>query len=232
MQEGDLVLCVVEKIERTTVFVKIEGNGTGTIITSEIAPGRIRNLREYVVPGKKIVCKVLKIDSSGNIHLSLRRVTAKEKKEILESYEKEKSFTALLKNITNNADKIMQDIKKSEPSLYLFFIKAKEDSKLLEKYFTKEEQEKLLVIIKEKEKKEVFVKSEFKLSSDLPSGLASLKEMLLPYKEQITYLAAGRYMIKIISDDYKKANHKMIEILDDIEKKAKALHLKFERKEK
>lgn len=232
MQEGDLVLCTVEKIEKTTVFVKIEGNGVGTIITSEIAPGRIRNIRDYVVPGKKIVCKVLKIDSSGNIHLSLRRVTTKEKKEVLENYEKEKSFIALLKNIVKNADEIIKNIKKDELSIFFFITKAKENPQLLEKYFTKEEIEKLTTIIKEKEKKEIFVKSEFKLSSDLPNGLTKLKEILLPYKDKITYLAAGRYLLKVTASDYKKANFEMTKILEEIERKAKNFHLKFEKKEK
>jgi len=54
-EEGDVVLCTVEKIEGTVVFVNIDGtNKQGTIITSEVAPGRIRNIREYVVPKKKI----------------------------------------------------------------------------------------------------------------------------------------------------------------------------------
>ena len=57
-EEGDVVLCTVEKIEGTVVFVNIDGtNKQGTIITSEVAPGRIRNIREYVVPKKKIVSK-------------------------------------------------------------------------------------------------------------------------------------------------------------------------------
>jgi len=63
LKEGDNVLCTVEKIVGTTVFVKIEDNGGGgSIIVSEIAPGRIRNLRDYVVPNKKIVCKVLRME--------------------------------------------------------------------------------------------------------------------------------------------------------------------------
>jgi translation initiation factor 2 alpha subunit (eIF-2alpha) len=226
------VLCTVDKIDRTTVFVKIEGDGLGTIITSEIAPGRIRNLRDYVVPGKKIVCKVLRIDSAGNIHLSLRRVISKEKKEVLERHEKEKSFVAVLKNITPKSEEISGTIKQKEGSLYDFFEKAKENHDLLKQYFNTEETEKLLAILKEKEKKEVFVKSEFKLFSDLPDGLNKLKEILLMYKEKITYLAAGRYMIKIMAMDYKKANSEMLKILEEIEKKAKSLKIKFERKEK
>ena len=61
LEVGDIVLCTVDRIVGTIVFVKIDGDGEGSIILSEIAPGRIRNLREYVVPKKKIVCKVLRI---------------------------------------------------------------------------------------------------------------------------------------------------------------------------
>ena len=67
IEEGQIVLCTVDKIVGTTVFVKIEDNGEGTITTSEISPGRIRNLRKYVIPGKKIVCKVL--NTKNGTHL-------------------------------------------------------------------------------------------------------------------------------------------------------------------
>ena len=84
LKENDLVLCAVDRIVGTIVFVKIEGEKKeGSIILSEIAPGRIRNLREYVIPKKRIVCKVLRI-SSERVDLSLRRVTPKEKKQVIE----------------------------------------------------------------------------------------------------------------------------------------------------
>ena len=76
LEEGDVVLCTVERIVGTIVFVRIKGDGEGSITMSEIAPGRIRNLRDYVVPKKKIVCKVLRISPNRNTDLSLRRVTS------------------------------------------------------------------------------------------------------------------------------------------------------------
>lgn len=89
---GDILICAVEKIAGTTVFVEIEGSDKrGTIILSEIAAGRIRNLRDYVVPKKTIVCKVLRV-SKDHVELSLRRVKEKEKKEILEISKVEKGY--------------------------------------------------------------------------------------------------------------------------------------------
>ena len=105
-------MCTVDRIVGTIVFVKIDGNGEGSIILSEIAPGRIRNLRDYVVPKKRIVCKILRI-SGDRIDLSLRRVTQKEKKELIEQYKQEKSYISVLKSILGEkADKIIDDIGK------------------------------------------------------------------------------------------------------------------------
>ena len=101
MEVGDLVLCTVDRVVGTVVFVKIEGQGKeveGSITFSEVAPGRIRNIRDYVVPKKKIVCKILRM-LNGNIDLSLRRVTQKERKEVLEGESLGKSYTSIFVNL-------------------------------------------------------------------------------------------------------------------------------------
>src|SRR3989304_1847417 len=101
LDTGDIILCTVDHIVGTTVFVHIEGNGEASIVFSEIAPGRIRNIRDYVVPKKKIVCKVLRV-SGDRIDLSLRRVTQKEQKELKERYKQEKSYESILKGVLGN----------------------------------------------------------------------------------------------------------------------------------
>src|SRR3989338_5808626 len=96
LKEDDLVLCKVKKVEGTTVFVDIENEAPGSIVMSEIAAGRIRNIRDYVSPNKKIVCKVLKI-YSDHVELSFRRVTAKEREFVIENDKKEKTLLNMLK---------------------------------------------------------------------------------------------------------------------------------------
>src|SRR3989344_5637544 len=92
IKEDESALCTVTRIESAAVFVNIEEyNQEGTITLSEISPGRIRNIREFVSIGKKIVCKVLR-KQGNHIELSLRRVSAKERDEILNRYKKEKIF--------------------------------------------------------------------------------------------------------------------------------------------
>jgi translation initiation factor 2 alpha subunit (eIF-2alpha) len=224
LEEGLIVLCTVKKIVGTTVFIKIDDyDCEGTIITSEIAPGRIRNLRDYVVPNKKIVCKVLRIDQKGHIDLSLRRVTAKEQKEIKDTYKKEKSLAATLKTISKDSEKIIEKIK-GKTSLAEFFEQAKENPSVLDKLMSKEEASKLLKILKEKKEKEVIVKRRFSLSSQAEDGIQKIKKIL---PEQATYLAAGKFQITIKNSNYKEANTKLNNMLKDLEQKAKQENCTF-----
>src|SRR3989338_6765190 len=82
-EEGDLLLCTVSNIQFHSVFVRLDefGGKTAMIHISEIAPGRIRNIRDHVRENKKIVCKVLRIHPDrGHVDLSLRRVTENQRR--------------------------------------------------------------------------------------------------------------------------------------------------------
>src|SRR3989344_364561 len=99
--EGDIILCEVKDVVKTTVFVETLDGMKGSIVFSEVAPGRIRNIRDYVVPKKIIACKILHI-ATDHLFLSLRRVKDKEKKEALEVYKKERSLESFIKKLLGN----------------------------------------------------------------------------------------------------------------------------------
>ena len=233
LEVGDVVLCTVDRIAGTVVFVTIDGNGEGSIITSEIAPGRIRNLREYVVPKKKIVCKVLRVTSNGNIDLSLRRVTQKEKKEVLEQDKQEKSYKSVLKSILGEkAEEIIKKIEEKE-NLFDFLQNAKESSKKLEEIVGKIDTKRILNIIKTQKSKAAVLKKDFNLITKNPNGLKLIKELLGNLKDaEIRYISAGKYSMKVQADDIKTADNKIKEILKNIEEKAKKLDFEFSVKEK
>lgn len=229
IHEGDVVLCTVDKIIGTAIFLKIEGDGEGTMVASEVAAGRIRNLRDYVVPNKKIVCKVLRIDSNNNINLSLRRVVSREKKEVLEKYEKERNSISILKSVLGvKTQKIKEKIEEKNQSVHEFLQNCKDNPNALEDYMVKEEAEKVCRILGEKKEKIVEVKKEFTLKSESPAGIELIKDTLMPYKDNIHYLAAGRFAIIVKAQDYKKANSLVNEILQHVEKKAKEHKAVFE----
>jgi len=235
LEVGDVVLCTVERIEKTIVFVKIEGAGKfleGSIIMSEIAPGRIRNIRDYVVPKKKIVCKVLRI-SGNRIDLSLRRVTQKEKKEVMEEYNQEKSYISILKSILGEKEtnKVIKEIQKQD-KIYDFFEEAKENPKKLEKLIGKKNSEKALSILKIQKKKRAILKKEFSLKTSAPQGLKLIKDILDIKDAEIKYISAGKYSIKTESDDIKEADNKLGKILDELSEKAKKHKMSFQVKER
>ena len=231
LEIGDIILCTVDRIIGTTVFVKIEREKReGSIILSEVAPGRIRNLRKYVVPKKKIVCKVLRI-SNERIDLSLRRVNQKEKKEIIEQDKQEKSYKSILKSVLKEkSEEIIKKIREQE-KLYDFFEETKKDEKKLEKLIGKDSSKKILDIIKTQKIKKAIIKKEINLTTTSPKGLELIKKLFEEIKDgKISYLSAGRYLIKVESEDIKKADNKLKKILEEIEKQAKKENMEFSTK--
>ena len=231
LEEGQIVLCTVDNIIGTTVFVNIEGNGEGTLTTSEISPGRIRNLRDYVVPGKKIVCKILKIQGD-KIFLSLRRVKQNEKKELLEKISKEKSYKAILKTVLKeNTDSIINKITENN-TIFDFFQDSDNNTKNFEKYLSKDQTKKLLTILETKKDKAKEIKKIFKLSSNSGTGIIKIKKILKDSckdsKCKVNYIAAGKYRISIKGDDFKKIKSGINNSLISMEKQSKKENCLFE----
>ncbi len=228
LELGDIVLCTVDRIVGTTVFVHIEGNGEGSIVFSEIAPGRIRNIRDYVVPKKKIVCKVLRI-SGDRVDLSLRRVTLKEQKEIKEKNKLGKSYESIIKSVLGEkARAIIEEISKRE-KIYDFLQRARENPKELEKIIGKENSEKILEILSSQQKSKIaVVKKEIILKSTASDGIENIKDILGSIEGvEVRYLSAGKYSLKREDRDLKEADQKLREIIEVIEKKAKSKDIDF-----
>lgn len=228
LEEHDIVLCTVDRIVGTNVFVKIEGNGEGTITFSEVAPGRIRNIRDYVVPKKKIVCKILRI-SGDRIDLSLRRVTQKEQKEILERNKQEKNYVNIIKGILGEKAKSVIDKISEKDNLFDFMQDSKSDPIKLEKVVGKADTKKILDVINTQKKKRSILKKEITLTTTLPEGIEFIKNTLntknLPI--EVKYTAAGKYTFRMESEDIKKADSEMKKIFESIEKTSKSAGAEF-----
>lgn len=229
LEEGDVILCTVKRIEGTTVFLDIEDHGEGTMIFSEVSPGRIRNIREFVTTNKKVVCKILKI-KDNHIQLSLRRVTAKEREEVLERNKKEKVLENILKTVFK--DKTQQELNKIKENYDLadFLDELRENPEKLDKLFKKEEAEKLRNILAEKKEAEKEVKKIIILKSLSHYGLKDIKEVLESSEAEITYKGSSQFYISVKAKDFKTANHNLDKELEKIKEKSKSLHVQFETK--
>jgi len=227
VSEGEIILCTVERIESTTVFVRLSSGELGTMVLSEIAPGRIKNLREYVVPNKKIVCKVIRV-SGDHVDVSLRRVTSKERTELLEKYKQEQTAkSAINQLLKDKAKEVIEKIQK-DFSLGEFINKAKEDEKIIEKYVPKEFQEAIKKITQKKQK-EVEAKKVVKLSCLSPDGMTKIKKIMSTDQSlKVTYLAAAKFQISVKAVDYKIANQKINSFVEVIQKLSKQNSCEFE----
>ena len=231
-EEGEIVLCTVREIHGTTVFVDIDKYGkVGVINTFEIAPGRIRNIRDYVVPKKKIVCKVLRIDKErGHIDLSLRRVTKKDTQEELQKHKKEQVALTILKIVLKErADEISKEMLKKSPAIFNLLQDSIENPGLLKEFVSKDEAEKLAKIVAEKIKsKKGQVKVKIKATSTDSQGILLIKNMLTIKDAEVSYIGAPNYSIIVEDEDYKVANKRMESIISKILESAKKNGVKVE----
>ncbi len=230
IKADDVVLCTVKKIEGTTVFVEIDDNGEGSIVMSEIAAGRIRNLREYVVPNKKIVNKVLRI-VNNHIELSLRRVTGKEREALTKKYQKEQTFITMLNKTIKNPEQAIKKIK-LEYDISEFIEKVRENPKILDNFVSKEESQLITKILSEKKEKEKKVKKIITLKSNSESGIDDIKQILSSKEVEIRYLGGSNFTVSTTGTDFKIANQKLDSAIQEIEKKAKEKKAIIEIKEK
>jgi len=228
MEEGDLILCKVKEVSNTITTVELPNGKQGTIISSEIAPGRIKFMRQYVVPNKKIVCKVLEI-SGNNIHLSLRRVNSKERKEVMQTYKQEQATKAAFKQMLGDKlEKTKEKILGDFETLAKFIEAAREDKKLIEKYIPKVNQESIAKLT-EKKKKNQELKQNIKIKCLGEDGVKKIKKVfeLNDKNISVSYISAGQLKLKLVVEDFKQGKKRMAEIIEELEEKAKKYKCEF-----
>ena len=110
---------------------------------------------------------------------------------------------------------------------------SKENPAKLENVVGKKDSEKILEILKTQKKKTASIKKEFHLTTAESDGIESIRKILCDIKNaEIKYISAGKYSIKIEAEDFKIADNKLKDILDNLEKQAKKYRLDFNIKEK
>jgi translation initiation factor 2 subunit 1 len=234
-EDGEIVLCTVTKVQPHSVFVRLDEYDKGGMIhISEISPGRIRNIREFVVEDKVIVCQVLRVNKErGYIDLSLRRVNENLKRKKIEEIKQEQKAEKIIETLSQELKKqplalykeIFTPISKQYIMLHQCFQDAAKGDITLEEagvpaQYTKQLQE----IIEQRIKpKEVFVGGKLMLQSYDSTGVEIIKHALLDGiakgKEALTisYLGAGAFNVIVKAEEYKDAEQILTSVLQIIE---------------
>ena len=237
-EDNELVLCTVTAIHYHSVFVNLDEYGkSGMIHISEISPGRIRNIRDYVKEGKKIVCKVLRIHrDKGHIDLSLRRVNEGQRKEKVSQMKQEQLAEKIVENVAKQRKekleelyaKITKKVFEKYDNLYDAFDDASAGrAKLEELGIEADVAKQLMEIISQRIKPtEIEIGGEIVLQSYEPDGVEVIKEGVkkAEKKAEIRYTGGGTYSIKVKSLEYKDAEKDLKNALDALEKHMESHH--------
>jgi len=99
-KRNDLVVATVKVVEDHGVVVSLDeyGGMEAYIPRSHVASGRIKDIRDFVKEGDKVVGRVIRADRRlGQVDLSLRYVSASERREKLEEWKERNRVLSLLR---------------------------------------------------------------------------------------------------------------------------------------
>jgi translation initiation factor 2 subunit 1 len=223
---GDLVIATIETVTDYGAYAKLdEYNKRGLLHVSEISSSWIRNIRDFVREGQKMVLKVLRVDmEKGHIDLSLRRVTKREKIEKIKSWKKDRKAEALLRGVAEKVGLPNEEVYEKagilieeKYGLYEGFEKVvKEGVEVLTKIGVPENLAKAFAEVAGERihVKMVKVKGIIEIRCMKPSGVRIIQESFLNAKKaektkdaevRFYVVAAPKYSVEVLAENYKRA---------------------------
>ena len=130
LEPGKIVEGKVTGITQFGAFISFEGGKTGLIHISEIALEYVKDIKDHVKEGDTVKAKILFIDDSGKISLSVKQALLDEKKQARKSAPKKPqqrkpddfdwnkknqqpaSFEDMIAKFKQDSDEKLQDMKK------------------------------------------------------------------------------------------------------------------------
>ena len=237
-EPGDLIIATIETVTDYGAYAKLdEYNKRGLLHVSEISSSWIRNIRDYVREGQKMVLKVLRVDvEKGHVDLSLRRVTKRERIEKIKFWKKDRKADALLKSVAEKTGLPVDEvyakagtlIEESYYSLYDGFEKAALDGfETLTKIGIPEDLAKVFAeVAKERiHRKLVKVKGVLEVKCLKPNGVKLIKEAFMKAQDvekvegsdvQFAVIAAPKYSVEVSAANWKRAEELLQTVADTV----------------
>jgi len=260
-REGEFVVAKVTEVQNQYVYVNLidfdgldsEESARGMIHISEISSRWIKNIRNYVRIGQRIVLRVLRVDvDKGHVDLSLRRVNSAQRENRIKEWKYALKFENLLQFLTETEginmtlDEAYESIGFPVLDLFDTYQEAVEGLKengeeILSDLegINDDVKAALLTIIDENVSiSTVSISGKVKLSFNSENGIDQIKESLLKALKvieqrktrniNISYIAAPFYRLEVISKDYLDAENILSDALETIEKNALKYNGTFE----
>ena len=224
-ERGELVIATIESITTYGAYANLdEYEKKGLLHISEISSSWIRNIRDFVREGQKIVLKVVRVKpEKGQIDVSLRRVTRRERIEKIKVFKKDRKAETLLRNVAEKAGISKEEVYEKagklieyEYGLYEGFEKAlKEGVEVLTELGVPKNLAKIFVEVAEERiaLKMVKIKGILEIRCMKPNGVKIIQkafqdaynnEKTKDTKIRFYVKAAPKYNIEVLADNYKR----------------------------
>ena len=244
-QENEIVICTVTSIQYHSVFVRLDEykHKSGMIHISEISPGRIRNLNDYVKEGKVIVCKVLKINRErGHIDLSLRRVNENQRREKINSMKQEQIAEKIIEFVAKHHSKdpkalyleIFKTLSaKGYETVYEFFEEIIDESSAIDELALDEAiSAEMLDVIRQRIKPaEVVITGDLTLVTYEPDGVSLIKSAFEEAEKMehvtVSFKGGGKYGFLVVDSNYKDAESRLKQAVDSVTKHLQKTQTEF-----
>ena len=224
-EAGEFVIGTVKSIFRQGAFIDLDEypGKRGMLHLSEISLKWVKNIRDYVKEGQKVVLVVLKTNPSrGHIDLSLRRVADSKRKEKLQEVKQrqraEKLVEIVATEIGEDKAKMLTTLdelfNEDYESIYLGFEAISSDPAAAKKIGFPEAWEKELIETIKKNIKIPYVqiKGYVSLKSNEPDGVDIISESLKQIVEtkgkaeiKVSYTSPPLYRVNVKAKTYKQA---------------------------
>jgi len=226
-ESGDLVIASVQRITDYGAYVTLDEYGKeGLLHVSEVSSGWVRNIREFVREGQKTVLKVLRVDTEkGHVDLSLRRVSRHERREKLLASKMEKKAESLLRSASEKLKIPIEDIltktgaaiEEKFGGIFEGLERAAREGPdpLIEAGLPKDIAVALAEVAKDKIRPPmVKIRGLLELQCMKPNGVIYIREALLSAQKiekpkdtkiRLYTVAAPKYAVEVLAEDYKEA---------------------------
>lgn len=227
-ERGDLVLATVKKVTDHGAYVTLEeyGDKEGLLHRSEISTSWVRNIRNHVREGQKLVLKVLRVNpAKKHIDLSRKRVTNRQRIDKIYTFKHERKAETFLRVAAEKLDKPESEImeKAAGPmeeaygDLYTALEAASRGGpETLTKIGVPSDIAQILAELSAERIRPrlVEIKGILQLTSTQPNGIGLIQKALQAAQKvstaetaniRIHSLAAPRYVLKVEAENYKDA---------------------------
>jgi len=240
-ERGELVIGTVTRVNPYSAFIALEEypEKEGMIHISEVAGKWVRDIREFVKTGKKVVVLVMNVDKEKNhITLSLKRVKRYDAEEKMKEYKRDikarKMFDIVIKKLNLSPNEV-QEISTKLQEIFGELFKAFQLSLtpqgydlLIRKGIPENWAKEIKSVAQEQmELKEVEIKGIIELKCFKPDGIEIIKKVLNDVKEKheidIKYISAPKYSLILKTKDAKLGERKLKEASEEVIKNLKLL---------